>query len=48
MVGKYEKVSALADQDGDDIVNANFRAGYNATTSTYSTVTVVNTLTTLT
>lgn len=48
LVGKYEKVSALADQDGDDIVNASFRAGYNSTTSTYSTVTVVNALTSLT
>ncbi len=48
LAGKYESFAALADQDGNDIVTATFRALYNATAATFGEIKVVNDVTPLT
>lgn len=47
MAIKWEKFNALGDQDGNDIIQATFRARYNATAADFANITVVNELTTL-
>jgi len=45
--GKYSSFDALTDQDGNDIVVANFRAAYSSTAANKARFTIVNELATL-
>ena len=45
--GKYSSFDALGDQDGNDIVVANFRAAYSSTAANKARFTIVNDLATL-
>lgn len=47
VAGTYEKFSALGDEDGDDIITATIRGGYNDTAALFSRFTVVNELATI-
>ncbi len=42
LAGRWEKISALSDQDGNDIVTGTFRARYNATAARVGQAIVVN------
>jgi hypothetical protein len=42
MAGRWEKFSALEDDDGDDIVTGTFKAGYNSTAALYFQMKVAN------
>lgn len=42
LAGKFEKFDKLDEKDGNDVVVATFRAGYDATAAKYATITVVN------
>ena len=44
MAGTYEKFSALSDDDGDDIITATIRGGYNTTAALFANFVVVNEL----
>jgi hypothetical protein len=45
--GKYSSFDALTDQDGNDVVVANFRAAYSSTAANKARFTIVNDLATL-
>jgi hypothetical protein len=45
--GKYEKFSVLDDQDGDDVITATLRAGYDATAALFAKFVIVNELATI-
>lgn len=47
LAGKWDTFSALADQDGNDIVTGTFRARYNSTAAFFAELLIVNELTTL-
>lgn len=42
VVGRWEKFSALEDDDGDDTVSGTFRGGYNATPAKFCEITIAN------
>lgn len=48
LAGKYESVSALDDQDGDNIVKFVFRGGYNSSAALFNNILVVNELSAVT
>lgn len=47
LAGLYESFSELGDQDGDDILTAKIRGGYNSTAAQFASFVVVNELSTI-
>lgn len=47
MAGKWESFSGLEDADGNDTITGTFKAGYDATSTSFATITIAQDLTTL-
>jgi len=42
LAGKWEKFEKIGESDGNDIINATFRAGYDSTAAKFAEIKVVN------